>query len=78
MLILLRWMQAAAGTGQADQHVKPYGGVVVLTDTSAFPINASDHNGVFAGVSFTQQLIVPVPVVQSVVAEPVSMPVTPS
>ena len=39
--------------------VKPYVGTVFLTDTSAFSVHASDHNGVRASVSFLDQLPTP-------------------
>jgi hypothetical protein len=39
--------------------VKPYVGTVFLTDTSAFSVHASDHNGVRASVSFLDQLTTP-------------------
>jgi hypothetical protein len=32
--------------------VKPYAAAIMLTDSTAFPIHASDHNGVFARVEF--------------------------
>jgi endonuclease/exonuclease/phosphatase family metal-dependent hydrolase len=32
--------------------VKPYAAGIMLTDSTAFPIFASDHNGVFAKVEF--------------------------
>ena len=33
--------------------VKPYAAAIMLTDSSRFPVNASDHNGVFAKVQFS-------------------------
>ena len=33
--------------------VKPYAAAIMLTDSTEFPINASDHNGVFAKVQFS-------------------------
>ena len=33
--------------------VKPYATAIMLTDSSRFPVNASDHNGVFAKVQFS-------------------------
>gem|GEM_PF-2211814 len=33
-------------------HVKPYAGAIMLTDSTALPIHATDHNGVFAKVEF--------------------------
>jgi endonuclease/exonuclease/phosphatase family metal-dependent hydrolase len=33
--------------------VKPYAAAIMLTDSTRFPINASDHNGVFAEVQFS-------------------------
>lgn len=35
------------------RYVTPYAGVVVLADTTTYPIHASDHNAVRASVSFT-------------------------
>jgi hypothetical protein len=31
----------------------PYAAAIMLTDSSRFPVNASDHNGVFAKVKFS-------------------------
>jgi len=36
--------------------VKPYAAAIMLTDSTAFPIFASDHNGVFAKVEFEAPL----------------------
>ena len=33
--------------------VMPYAAAIMLTDSSRFPVNASDHNGVFAKVKFS-------------------------
>ena len=33
--------------------VKPYAAAIMLTDSTRFPVNASDHNGVFAKVQFS-------------------------
>ena len=33
--------------------VKPYSAAIMLTDSSRFPVNASDHNGVFAKVKWS-------------------------
>jgi hypothetical protein len=35
-----------------SRSVRPYSGVVELTDTTAYPIFVTDHNGVFARVEF--------------------------
>jgi endonuclease/exonuclease/phosphatase family metal-dependent hydrolase len=32
--------------------IKPYAAAIMLTDSTKFPIAASDHNGVFAKVQF--------------------------
>jgi hypothetical protein len=33
--------------------VKPYAAAIMLTDSTRFPVNASDHNGVFGKVQFS-------------------------
>jgi hypothetical protein len=35
-----------------SRQVKPYAAAIMLTDSTVFPIHASDHNGVFAKVEF--------------------------
>jgi endonuclease/exonuclease/phosphatase family metal-dependent hydrolase len=37
--------------------VKPYAAAIMLTDSTVFPFNASDHNGVFAKVEFSSGLV---------------------